>query len=264
MPDVATKLCFVIGPIGSAGSDVRIHADWLLEGIIRPVLAEFPDYLLKRADHDPRPGLIDVQMINDILDAELVIADLSLLNPNAFYEIGIRHMAQKPIIHMQLEAEKPPFDVSLYRAVPFALSQFSDLRKAQGALKDAIEAVLAPDYQVENPITRARGRQNLEQHATPEMQVLLGEIETIKSQVELLQALVFPPPTPLDLAAALRSQGKFIGGDLAQLPMGATFGLGPSGPTAGTGVSHTGSTGSTGPIVTSGTITAPTGPTGKG
>jgi len=27
-------------------------------------------------------------MINDLLNAELVIADLSLLNPNAFYEIG--------------------------------------------------------------------------------------------------------------------------------------------------------------------------------
>jgi hypothetical protein len=114
MPDpYGKKLCFVVGPIGDEGTDVRIHADWLLEGIIKPVLANFPEFDVKRADHDARPGLIDVQMINALLNAELVIADLSLLNPNAFYEIGIRHMAQKPIIHMQLAAEKPPFDVSL-------------------------------------------------------------------------------------------------------------------------------------------------------
>ena len=102
------KLCFVIGPIGDDGTETRIHADWLLEGIIEPVMTEFPDFVVKRADHDPRPGLIDAQIINDLLSAELVIADLSFSNPNAFYEIGIRHMAQKPIIHVQLSTEKPP------------------------------------------------------------------------------------------------------------------------------------------------------------
>jgi hypothetical protein len=86
------KLCFVVGPIGDEGSEIRNHADWLLNGIIQPVLAGFPEFRVKRADQDARPGLIDVHMINDILDAELVIADLSFLNPNVFYEISIRHM----------------------------------------------------------------------------------------------------------------------------------------------------------------------------
>ena len=102
MPSEPTprKLCFVIGPIGKEDSEERIHADWLLEGIIQPVMAGFPDFRVKRPDQDPRPGLIDAQAINDLFNAELVIADLSLFNPNAFYEIGISHMAQKPIIHM--------------------------------------------------------------------------------------------------------------------------------------------------------------------
>jgi len=106
MSDVsAKKLCFIVGPIGPEGSEIRVHADWLLKGIIRPVMTGYPEFQVKRADHDARPGLIDVQMINDLIDAELVIADLSLLNPNAFYEIGIRHMTGKPIIHMQLAIE---------------------------------------------------------------------------------------------------------------------------------------------------------------
>jgi hypothetical protein len=74
----------------------------LLKGIIQPVLARYPEFQVKRADQDARPGLIDVHMINDILDAELVIADLSYLNPNTFYEIGIRHMTEKPIIRCKL------------------------------------------------------------------------------------------------------------------------------------------------------------------
>ena len=94
-------------------------------------------------------------MINDLLDAELVIADLSFHNPNAFYEIGIRHMTQKPIIHMQLVTEKPPFDVNLYREIKFSRTRHSDVEKAKEELKLAVDAVLADGYQVTNPVTNA-------------------------------------------------------------------------------------------------------------
>ena len=181
------KLCFVIGPIGEDGSDIRIHADWLLEGIIEPVIAGFSDFQVKRADHDPRPGLIDAQMINDLLNADLVIADLSFSNPNAFYEIGIRHMAQKPIIHMQLKEEKPPFDLSLYRAVKFSRAKFRDLEEAKVELKRSIEAVLETGYEVENPVTHARGRVQLSQHATSEQKVLLDQMEALQERMEMLE-----------------------------------------------------------------------------
>lgn len=63
-PELQKKLCFVIGPIGSEHSDTRIHADWLLEEIIKPVMIGFPQYdEPKRADQDHRPGLIDAQLI---------------------------------------------------------------------------------------------------------------------------------------------------------------------------------------------------------
>src|SRR5262249_29663831 len=125
------KLCFVVSPIGKPDSDIRTHADWVLDGIIRPVMEKFPDFSVKRGDDDARPGLIDTHIIDDLLNADLVIADLSLLNPNVFYEIGIRHMAQKPIIHMQLANENVPFDVSLYRAIRFSLKRHIDLEAAK-------------------------------------------------------------------------------------------------------------------------------------
>lgn len=214
----AKKLCFIVGPIGDEGSDARTHADWLLEGIIRPVLAEYPEYQVKRADHDARPGLIDVQMINDLLNADLVIADLSLLNPNAFYEIGIRHMTKKPIIHMQLVTEKPPFDVSLYRAIKFALSRHSDVEKAKLDLKNSVDAVLAPGYQTENPVTNAIGHLKLEQDATPAMRVLMQEIDQLKSQVNILQQVIIPAPNPLEYAAMVGGTGASVGGITTSYP----------------------------------------------
>ena len=53
MPD-GEKLCFVVGPLGDDGTDVRVHADWLLDGIIRPVFDEFPEFQVKRADQESR------------------------------------------------------------------------------------------------------------------------------------------------------------------------------------------------------------------
>jgi hypothetical protein len=185
-----SKLCFVIGPIGDEDSDTRVHADWLLEEIIAPVMQEFPDFRVERADKLPQPGLIDAQVIDRLLKADLVIADLSFLNPNAFYEIGIRHMAQKPIIHMQTDAEKPPFDVSLYRAIKFSLKKPSHLKQARDALRAQISAVLAEGYEVENPVTSTRGRIRLEEHATPDQKVLLEHLEGIQDRLTVLETNV--------------------------------------------------------------------------
>lgn len=157
-----SKLCFVVSPIGDEDSDIRVHADWVLEEIVEHVMAEFPDFAVERADKLPAPGMIDRQVIDRLLSAELVIADLSLLNPNAFYEIGIRHMTQKPIIHMHQASEKIPFDVRSYRSIKFARRTPADLRKARADLKSGVEAVLAQGYQVQNPVTDANERKGQE------------------------------------------------------------------------------------------------------
>ena len=179
------KTCFVVGPIGDDGSPTRGHADWLLDEIITPVFVEhFKDFEVIRSDKIAQPGMIDSQVINHLLDAELVIADLSLLNANAFYEIGLRHMERKPIIHMFRAGEVIPFDVKPYRAIPFAFEHPKQRFEAREQLKQAVEAVLAPGYQVENPVTRARGFAAVSQHATPDMHLVLMEIESLKTRVQ--------------------------------------------------------------------------------
>lgn len=124
--------------------------------------------------------MIDSQMIGLLLDADIVIADMSELNANAFYEMGIRHMAQKPIIHMFLRGTNIPFDVKPYRGIEFSREQFDDIGDAQLALKAAVEAALKPGFQVENPVTKARGAVKLKEHATPEMKLIWDELADIR------------------------------------------------------------------------------------
>ena len=150
-------------------------------------MSQFAEFSVVRADQIAPPGMIDAQVIQYLLESELVIADLSRENPNAFYEIGIRHMAQRPIIHMQLADEKVPFDVSLYRTLKFSRTRPSDLRKARDELKRAVEAVLADDYKVDNPITRARGQIRLEEEATPSQKVLMEQIRAIQYRLDTIE-----------------------------------------------------------------------------
>lgn len=185
MPD--KKKCFVVGPIGAADSPERIHADWFLEEIVEPAMKTHEDFEVIRSDRMAQPGLIDAQMINLLLNAELVVADLTGVNANAFYEIGIRHMAQKPIIHMHETGAEIPFDISLYRSIEFSRVRPSDLRQACRDLGGALEAVFADGYEVTNPVTNALGRAKFEQTATPDERLLADQLRAIERRLSNIE-----------------------------------------------------------------------------
>jgi hypothetical protein len=116
--DHPKKQWFVIGVIGDEDTPERTHADWLYDGIILPVFEQnFSNWAVERADKISTPGMVSAQIINRLHDVELVVADLSFHNANAFYEMSIRHKVGKPIIHMIRKGERIPFDVIPHRAV---------------------------------------------------------------------------------------------------------------------------------------------------
>jgi hypothetical protein len=65
-----------------------------------------------RADEIPRSGTIDVVMYQELLTADIVIADLSTANPNALYELGIRH-ALRPWTTIVISENKLPYPFDL-------------------------------------------------------------------------------------------------------------------------------------------------------
>jgi hypothetical protein len=163
------KLCFIVGPIGKEGSGARKRSDLLLRLIIQPAMKQFPDFRVERADQIAKPGMIDRQIITRLRDADLVIADLATSNPNAFYEIGIRHMVEKPIVHMQQESEQIPFDVSLYSAVIYSMDSVQALDRATEDLARHVAAAVDPGHEIDNPVTRALGQEKFKQNALPEI-----------------------------------------------------------------------------------------------
>lgn len=121
-----SDVCFVISPIGEPGSDERKHADLVLSSLIEPALAEL-DLRAVRADGISKPGLITGQVMDHVSRAPLVIADLSLENPNVYYELALRHATRKPIVQLIRTADRLPFDVGQYRTVFIDMSDIYTL-----------------------------------------------------------------------------------------------------------------------------------------
>jgi len=64
-----------------------------------------------RADFISSTGSINRKVLQYLYNADVVIADLTELNPNVFYELGVRHSLRNGTILLALKGTKPPFDV---------------------------------------------------------------------------------------------------------------------------------------------------------
>jgi hypothetical protein len=71
-----------------------------------------------RADERQGSHMVHAEMFADLRDHPVVLADLSLLNPNVFYELGIRHvMSPSGTVLMCRQGTVLPFDVNLSRVI---------------------------------------------------------------------------------------------------------------------------------------------------
>ena len=103
------KTCFVITPIGDNNSDIRRHIEGIIDQAIVPALGE--KYEIEVAHRKYEIGSINDRVIKSVVEADLVIANLTTTNPNVMYELAIRHSFGKPVIVIAEEGTKLPFDI---------------------------------------------------------------------------------------------------------------------------------------------------------
>lgn len=79
--------------------------------LIRPAL-ESEGFEVFRADEEERAGDIRTDMFQELLLADVVVADLSIDNPNVWYELGVRHaLRARGVIPIACRQGPMPFDV---------------------------------------------------------------------------------------------------------------------------------------------------------
>lgn len=112
---------FVVMPFGrKQAADGRwIDFNQIYAQLIKPCL-EAAGFEAFRADEETTSGDILTDMFQELLLADLVIADLSIDNANVFYELGIRHALRKRgVVHIQAGRAYMPFDIFNVRTVPY-------------------------------------------------------------------------------------------------------------------------------------------------
>ena len=152
--DRKKKICFIITPIGNETDPIRRHIDGLIDECIVPVIHE--KYDVHVSHRMSMPGSITNQIIAEIYNADLVVANLTNLNANVMYELAFRHAIRKPaIIIMQKDSGTLPFDSISERTI-FYTNDFKGAIELKENIKNAIEALKnADDNIIDNPIYTA-------------------------------------------------------------------------------------------------------------
>src|SRR5690348_8752142 len=138
------------GPDGQLIDFNRVYSDY-----IQPAL-EAAGMEVFRADQEQRAGDIITDMFQEPLIADLVIADLTIDNPNVWYELGVRHALRARGIILVYGGRTPA-----------AFDLYSQ-RKLRYGLKDG-----APD-----PETLERDRQSLTEMVKATMESWHGRKES--------------------------------------------------------------------------------------
>ena len=128
---------FVACPIGEEGSSTRELSDQVLEHLIEDAVMRDPELAgikVVRADRIGKPGKITSQIIAEVQRADVLVADLTSLNPNVMYELGIRQATNKPSVLIAKKGTTLPFDLQAYRTVFYdiGLNEIASARKELG------------------------------------------------------------------------------------------------------------------------------------
>lgn len=190
------KKCFVVSPIGQEGSEVRKRADQVFKYIISPVCEE-AGFEAIRVDKVNQADSITQTIIDYLVNSELVIADITGHNPNAFYEMGYRASTGRPMIHLKERNENIPFDIAGIRAFDYDLSDLDSVEEIKSRLIKTIGALSFDEqsYQNEDGKTAFKENQNDISQLISILYEIQDEISQLKGEIhnkdtETIQAIV--------------------------------------------------------------------------
>ncbi|MCX5781085.1 MAG: hypothetical protein NT145_00025 [Elusimicrobia bacterium] len=147
-----SNVCFVLSPIGEDGTEKHKKFKEIYEHLIKPSI-ETTGFDLKvlRADEILHPGSFIKDILENIYDAFIVIADLTTQNPNVFYELGVRHSLVPRTILIAQSINDVPADLREYRTIIYktTLKGGNIFRKR---MKKCIKEIMNNPQRPDNPV----------------------------------------------------------------------------------------------------------------
>jgi len=179
--------CFVIQPFDKGGAFDKRYEDVLVPAIKQ---AELEPY---RVDLDPSATVLIEDIENGISNSEICLADITLDNPNIWYEVGFALANQKPVVMICAEPRPtpPPFDVRHRQIIYYALHSPSDFKKLEAEISRRLVAQVEKTEALQtiaslSPVKETEGLSQyeiaalvtvMEHRLTPDSSVTPNEIE---------------------------------------------------------------------------------------
>ncbi|MGB4609244.1 MAG: hypothetical protein WBH77_01310 [Saccharofermentanales bacterium] len=154
-----TKKCFYISPIGKDDSIIRRKMDGVCTMAIQPTLEKY-GYVLVR----PQEILINditTNIVINLFESDLVIANLTDLNPNVMYELAVRDCLMKPVIIMCEDGTDIPFDIKDMNCL-FYKDDAKGMNELIEMLDNAIQQIDKDPENISNIVSRAIGATKFE------------------------------------------------------------------------------------------------------
>jgi hypothetical protein len=142
--ETAAPIAFVVMPFEDGFKPI-------FTDLIKPALEE-AGYVVERADSFIDQRNILAVVVKKIAAADIVVADLTTLNPNVFYELGLAHALRRPTVMIAQSMDSVPFDLRAYRVIVYS-TQFNEVHRLKTSLKEIAEKHKSGAVVFENPVT---------------------------------------------------------------------------------------------------------------
>ncbi len=152
----ASPLWRLIVPEGEDREQYEIDFDRLYEEVIKPAVTSVPGYEIdcRRCDEIPYTGWIHEKMIEAIAGDDIAVVELTTLNPNVFYELGVRHALNRGVtvlIQQKGLGESIPFNLGGMSVVQY---DPDDPAAAMDEIRQTISSSLARRGHVDSLVFR--------------------------------------------------------------------------------------------------------------
>lgn len=167
------------------------HFKRVYEHIIKPacILANFKPI---RADDVVKTNVIVIDILQNLLNAEMALCDLSSQNPNVLYELGIRQAFNLPVCFIKDDITERIFDIQGYRDLEYQnMLRIDEVESAVTRLATAlVETYNGKDDEVNSiirllGITKAKKPKELE--ISQDTNLILKSIGDLASRIGKLE-----------------------------------------------------------------------------
>jgi Flp pilus assembly protein TadD len=160
------KVCFVIMPFGKkdVGGGKIVDFDPLYHDIFLPAIAavDLPEggkLDPHRTDQDFYTGSIPQEMFQYLEYSRFALADISGLNFNVAYELGVRHRAREAGTAIFRQGHSaPPFDISSIKAFPYEYTPAEEIEKSRALITRVLTESLVRN-RLDSPVRLALNAQ---------------------------------------------------------------------------------------------------------